>query len=78
MSTESATVQGHTVRRILVPPMRQALGRTRDTSPRKLPTDQDYDGGPCARSANIRLINRRHALLDRRLSAHLDRSANMH
>jgi hypothetical protein len=34
-------------------------GRTRDSSPRQLPTDHDHDGGLQARSANIRLINRR-------------------
>ena len=28
-------------------------------SPRQLPTDHDHDGGPSARSANIRVINRR-------------------
>jgi hypothetical protein len=37
-------------------------GRTRDASPRQLPTNHDHDGGPCARSTNIRVINRRHAL----------------
>jgi hypothetical protein len=30
-------------------------------SPRQLPTDHDHDGGPCARSANISVINRREA-----------------
>ncbi len=47
-------------------PMRQADGRTRDTSPRQLPTDHDYDGELHARSANIRLINRRQRFLGRR------------
>jgi hypothetical protein len=37
-------------------------GQTRDFSPRQLPTNHDHDGGPCARSTNIRVINRRHAL----------------
>jgi hypothetical protein len=50
-------------RRILVPPMRQAhCGRIRAASPRSLPTNHDHDGGPCARSTNIRVINRRHEL----------------
>jgi hypothetical protein len=35
---------------------------TRVLSPRQLPTNHDHDGGPCARSTNIRVINRRHAL----------------
>src|SRR5205814_7913495 len=34
----------HTGRRILVAPTRQASGRTRDPSPRQLPTDHDHDG----------------------------------
>lgn len=37
-------------------------GRTRDPSPRQLPTNHDHDGGPCARSTNIRVINRRRLL----------------
>lgn len=37
-------------------------GRNRVTSPRQLPTNHDHDGGPCARSTNIRVINRRHEL----------------
>lgn len=37
-------------------------GQTRDCSPRQLPTNHDHDGEPCARSTNIRVINRRHAL----------------
>src|SRR5881296_631354 len=41
-----ATVRGLTGRRILVTPMRQATGRTRDASPRQLPTDHDYAGAP--------------------------------
>ena len=40
-------------------PMRQASARTRAPSPRQLPTDHDHDGEPHARSANIRVINRR-------------------
>jgi hypothetical protein len=59
MQSGLVTVDGHTERRILACSMRQASGRTRDTSPRKLPTDHDHDGGPQARSANIRVINRR-------------------
>ena len=43
---ERAAVGGPTGRRILVAPMRQAAGRTRDTSPRQLPTDHDYAGAP--------------------------------
>jgi len=34
-------------------------------SPRQLPTDHDHDGGPSARSANIRVINRRERYLGR-------------
>jgi hypothetical protein len=50
-------------RRILVHPYATGLhGPTRDSSPRQLPTNHDHDGGPCARSTNIRVINRRHAL----------------
>src|SRR5213078_57481 len=41
-----ATVGGHPGRRILGAPTRQAGGRTRDTSPRQLPTDHDHDGEP--------------------------------
>lgn len=37
----------------------RAFAPTRAFSPRQLPTDQDHDGEPLARSANIRLINRR-------------------
>jgi hypothetical protein len=40
----------------------EGLPSTRATSPRQLPTDHDYDGGPRARSANIRVINRREQL----------------
>jgi hypothetical protein len=41
-------VERHTERRILVAPMRQAaVGRTRATSLRQLPTDHDHVGGPC-------------------------------
>jgi hypothetical protein len=36
-------------------------GRTRDVSPRQLPTDHDH----AARPANIRVINRRDCRLDR-------------
>ena len=67
MEVGRAMVEGHTKRRILARTMRQALGQTRDASPRQLPTDHDHDGGPLARSANIRLINRRHEPLDRHL-----------
>jgi hypothetical protein len=50
-------------RRILVAAYATALhGQTRDCSPRQLPTNHDHDGEPCARSTNIRVINRRHAL----------------
>ncbi len=38
-----------------------------EVSPRQLPTDHDHDGGPQARSANIRVINRRDSRLDRLL-----------
>ena len=64
---EQAAVEGHTEGGSSSVPMRQAFGRTRDSSPRQLPTDHDYDGGPCARSANIRVINRRLSRFDRRL-----------
>jgi len=37
----------------------RASARTRDPSPRQLPTDHDHDGELRARSANIRVINRR-------------------
>jgi hypothetical protein len=46
--------------------MWQATGLTHDLSPRQLPTDHDHDGEPRARSANIRVINRRVSNLDRR------------
>lgn len=50
-------------RRILASSMRQAhCGRTRALSPRQLPTNHDHDGGPGARSTNIRVINRRNPL----------------
>jgi len=39
---------------------------THEASPRQLPTDHDHDGEPQARSANIRVINRRAGHLDRR------------
>jgi hypothetical protein len=42
-------------------------GRTRDFSPRQLPTNHDHDGESCTRSTNIRVINRR-LLLSRPLS----------
>ena len=42
------------------------LALIRADSPRQLPTDDDHDGGPKARSANIRVINRRLSPLDRR------------
>lgn len=63
---ESVVVERHTGWRILDDTMRQAIGRTRDASPRQLPTDHDCDGAPqWGRSANIRLINRRHSRLGR-------------
>jgi hypothetical protein len=37
--------------------------QTREFSPRQLPTNHDHDGEPCARSTNIRVINRRDPLL---------------
>src|SRR6266403_1747882 len=37
----------------------RASAPTRALSPRQLPTDHDHDGEPRARSANIRVINRR-------------------
>jgi hypothetical protein len=37
----------------------RASAQTRANSPRQLPTDHDHDGEPRARSANIRVINRR-------------------
>ena len=40
--TERVAIEEHTERRILESTMRQALGRTRDVSPRQLPTDHDY------------------------------------
>ena len=50
-------------RRILLAAYATGLhGQTRDCSPRQLPTNHDHDGEPCARSTNIRVINRRHAL----------------
>jgi len=68
MRAGRTTVEGHSERRTLDDTMRQALrGWIRVPSPRQLPTDHDYDGGPQVRSANIRLINRRHELLDRLL-----------
>src|SRR5205809_1021813 len=67
MKAGQTTVEGHTERRTLVPPMRRAPGPTRDLSPRQLPTDDDHDGGRQARSANISVINRRHEPLDRLL-----------
>jgi hypothetical protein len=60
VGTTGARVERRAKRRILVTPMRQAdVGRTRVFSQRQLPTDHDYAGGPLARSANIRVINRR-------------------
>lgn len=56
----------HTERRTLDRNMWQATGLTHDLSPRQLPTDHDHDGEPRARSANIRVINRRVSNLDRR------------
>ena len=57
---ERAAVEGHAERRILVRSYAAGLSaRTRVASPRQLPTDHDHDGEPRARSANIRVINRR-------------------
>ena len=65
---EQTVVEGHAERRILGDSMRQALRRTRERSPRQLPTDHDYDGvPPRGRSANIRVIHRRASHFDRRL-----------
>jgi hypothetical protein len=65
---QQAAVEGRAERRTLEESMRQALGRTRDASPRQLPTDDDYDGAPRrGRSANIRVINRRVSHFDCRL-----------
>jgi hypothetical protein len=64
---ERASVEGHTERRTLDCSMWQATGLIHDPSPRQLPTDHDHDGEPRARSANIRVINRRVSRLDRRL-----------
>jgi len=58
--------RAHTERRTLDRNMWQAIGLTHDPSPRQLPTDHDHDGEPRARSANIRVINRRVSNLDRR------------
>ncbi len=66
-----------TERRALVATMRPAIGQTRATSPRQLPTDHDHDGEPRARSANIRVINRRHFRLDRGLSCAMSLGANL-
>jgi hypothetical protein len=44
----------------------RAKALTHVHSPRQLPTDHDHDGEPKARSANIRVINRRASHLDRR------------
>jgi hypothetical protein len=51
--------RGLTERRTLADSMWRASVPTHDASPRQLPTDHDHDGGPQARSANIRAINRR-------------------
>jgi hypothetical protein len=56
----------HTEWRILDRAMWQVRRLTHELSPRQLPTDHDHDGGPQARSAKIRVINRRASLLDRR------------
>ena len=40
-------------------PCDRSLDQTRARSPRQLPTNHDYAGRPQARSANIRVINRR-------------------
>jgi hypothetical protein len=63
---ERASVEVHTERRTLGRTMWQAKGLTHDPSQRQLPTDHDHDGEPRARSANIRVINRRVSYLDRR------------
>jgi hypothetical protein len=63
---ERASVEGHTERRTLASSMWQANGLTHEASPRQLPTDHDHDGESQARSANIRVINRRACRLDRR------------
>jgi len=49
--------------------MWQPTGLTHEPSPRQLPTDHDHDGEPRARSANIRVINRRSATSTAALSA---------
>jgi hypothetical protein len=62
---EWAAVERHTERRILVAPY--AAGQQAGSAMLvrgSSPTDHDYDGGPDTRSANIRVINRRHARLD--------------
>jgi hypothetical protein len=47
MGTTRAGTGRHTERRILADTMRQDLRvRTRGTSPRQLPTNHDYAGGP--------------------------------
>src|SRR3990172_5279032 len=51
--------RGLTERRTLADSMWRASVPTHERSPRQLPTDHDHDGGPQARSANIRVINRR-------------------
>jgi hypothetical protein len=63
---ERASVEGHTERRTLDGTMWQAKRLTHGFSQRQLPTDHDHDGEPQARSANIRVINRRASYLDRR------------
>jgi hypothetical protein len=47
MGTTRAGAERRTERRILAAPMRQAqTGWTRVSSPRQLPTNHDYAGGP--------------------------------
>ncbi len=67
LEAERAAVEEPTEWRILVRSMWQASGLIHDPSPRQLPTDHDHDGELHARSANIRVINRRVSYLDRRL-----------
>ena len=43
----------------------RASARAREASPRQLPTEIEHAGEPKARSANIRMINRRISRFDR-------------
>jgi hypothetical protein len=58
--------RGTRKRRTLDVSMWQGKSLTHEPSLRQLPTDHDHDGEPRARSANIRVINRRVSYLDRR------------